>query len=78
MVIVTVALCLVQQIGARLDAVMLTTAKDTRVFEKSIASSLAHLQGVETFYVITPSPDALHKKLGKTITTGTMTMSYRL
>jgi len=42
-----------------LSAVMLTTGKDTRVFEKSIDSALNHLLDVDQFYVITPSYDQL-------------------
>lgn len=48
-----------------LDAVMLTVGKDTRVFEKSIVSSLKYLDGVKTFYVITPAAKELDDKLGK-------------
>jgi hypothetical protein len=47
-----------------LDAVMLTVGKDTRVFEKSIGSSLKHLIDVDKFYVITPSAKELSDKLG--------------
>jgi hypothetical protein len=46
-----------------LSGVVLTTAKDTRVFELSIVSALRHLVDVGTFYVITPSPTELHERL---------------
>jgi hypothetical protein len=45
-----------------LAGVILTTAKDTRVFEKSILSALNHLVDIDKFYVITPSPKELHEK----------------
>eukprot|EP01038_Epipyxis_sp_PR26KG_P004065 gene4065-5809_t len=46
-----------------LDAVMLTTGKDTRVFEKSIISSLKYLVDVNKFYVITPNSKPLQERL---------------
>ncbi len=48
-----------------LAGVILTTSKDTRVFEKSILSALKHLVDIDKFYVITPSPKELHEKLHK-------------
>lgn len=46
-----------------LAAVVLTTGKDTRVFEKSIHSALAHLVDIDKFYVITSDAKAVHDKL---------------
>ena len=53
----------------RLDGVMLTTGKDTRVFEKSIHSSLKYLKDVQNYYVITPDSVHLQDKLGKILGT---------
>lgn len=49
--------------STRLNAVMLTTGKDTRAFEKSINSSLQYLVDVDKFYVITPNADKVREKL---------------
>ena len=49
----------------KIDAVMLTTGKDTRVFEKSIASAMRHLVDVNNFYIICPNAVGLAKKLGR-------------
>lgn len=51
--------------GKKIQGVILTTAKDTRAFEKSIVSSLKHLVDVETFYIVTPSATQLQDKVGK-------------
>ena len=50
-----------------LDAVMLTTGKDTRVFEKSIHSALKHLIDIDNFYIITPHADDLITKYSDTL-----------
>lgn len=47
----------------KIDAVVLTTAKDTRAFIKSIQSGLKHLVDVNIFYVVTPDPDKLLKSM---------------
>ena len=52
---------------AALHGVILTIGKDTRVFEKSIVSSLKHLVDVHTYYVITPNAKQLHEKLSKAL-----------
>jgi Family of unknown function (DUF6492) len=52
------------QTTCALDAVVLTTGKDSLVFERSIASCLKHLLDVRTYYVITPNVDTLQKKYG--------------
>jgi hypothetical protein len=49
---------------SKIDAVMLTTAKDTRVFVRSIQSALTHLVDVDKFYIVTPQVDDLTKSLG--------------
>jgi hypothetical protein len=46
----------------KIDAVLLTTAKDGMVFERAINSALTHLVDVNMFYVITPSQEELSKK----------------
>jgi hypothetical protein len=46
-----------------LDAVILTTGKDLRVFEKSVKSALDHLVDVKDFYVITPKAEELNRSL---------------
>lgn len=43
----------------KIDAVVLTTAKDTRAFVKSIESGLKHLIDVDKFYVVTPHVEDL-------------------
>lgn len=48
-----------------LSGVVLTTGKDTRVFEKSITSALKYLIDIDKFYVISPDADYLTEKLGK-------------
>ena len=53
--------------SAELSGVILTIGKDTRVFEKSIVSSLKHLVDVHTYYVITPNAKQLHDKLSKVL-----------
>lgn len=47
----------------KIDAVVLTTAKDTRAFVKSIESGLKHLVDVDKFYVVTPHVEDLNKHL---------------
>lgn len=47
----------------KLDAVILTTGKDIRVFEKSIQSGLIHLVDVDKFYIVSPNADDLKTKL---------------
>jgi hypothetical protein len=47
----------------KLDAVVLTTSKDTRAFLKSIESGLKHLVDVDIFYVITPNSEDLAKQV---------------
>jgi len=54
-----------QVVAGKIQGVILTTAKDTRAFEKSIVSSLKHLVDVETFYIVTPSAVQLQEKVGK-------------
>lgn len=49
---------------AKIDAVVLTTGKDTRVFLRSIKSGLQHLVDVNKFYIICPNPVELRKNLG--------------
>ena len=49
----------------RLDAVMLTTGKDTRAYEKALESALKYLVDVDQFYVITPNADSLRDKMMK-------------
>ena len=51
----------------KIDAVMLTTGKDTRVFVKSIASALKHLVDVDKFYIISPNLAELKKNLGNNL-----------
>lgn len=48
-----------------LDGVILTTGKDTRAFEKSIASSLKYLVDINRYFIITPSAAELSGKLGQ-------------
>jgi len=43
----------------KLSAVMLTTAKDSYVFQRGISSALKHLVDVDKFYIITPSKEEL-------------------
>jgi len=50
-----------------LHGVILTIGKDTRVFEKSIVSSLKYLVDVHNYYVITPNAKHLHEKLSKAL-----------
>jgi hypothetical protein len=52
------------KLPGKLDAVMLTTGKDTRVFEKSIASALTRLVDIDQFFVISPSAEELQQRLG--------------
>lgn len=47
----------------KIDAVVLTTAKDTRAFIKSIESGLKHLVDVDKIYVVTPHVEDLTKQL---------------
>ncbi|RYH22903.1 hypothetical protein EON65_18590 [archaeon] len=47
---------------ARLSAVMATTWKDMRVFEKSLESALKHIPEVDKFYIITPNHKELKEK----------------
>jgi Family of unknown function (DUF6492) len=42
-----------------LDAVVLTTGKDSIAFEKSIQSSLLHFLDVRDYYIVTPKPEEL-------------------
>ncbi len=51
----------------KLSGVMLTTAKDTRVFETALKSVLKHLVDVDKVYVITPDYKAVQEKFGKTL-----------
>eukprot|EP00605_Chrysophyceae_sp_TOSAG23-4_P001679 GSChrysophyteH1.ASY1.ANO1.1845.1 assembled CDS len=46
----------------KISGVLLTTAKDGAVFERSIKSALQHLVDVDKFYVITPSQEELSRK----------------
>jgi hypothetical protein len=48
-----------------LAAVVLTTGKDVKVFEKSMLSALKHLVDVDKFYVITPDKASLEKQVGR-------------
>lgn len=50
-----------------LAGVVLTTGKDTRVFEKSIHTALKYLVDIDNFYVITPDKIALEEKFGKSL-----------
>lgn len=52
------------EVPAKIDAVMLTTGKDSRVFLKSIASAAKHLIDVDKFYIISPNIADLKKNLG--------------
>lgn len=54
-----------ENVGKKIQGVILTTSKDTRAFEKSIVSSLKHLVDVDTFYIVTPSAIQLQEKVGK-------------
>ena len=45
-----------------IDAVILTTGKDTLAFERSILSSIKHFLDVRNFYVITPNVEDLVKR----------------
>ncbi len=56
-------LCILWYSNANLVAVMLTTGKDTRVFEKSVRSAIQHLLDVEKYYVITPDANGVKQKL---------------
>lgn len=47
-----------------LAAVVLTTGKDTNVFEKSMKSAIDHLTDVHKFYVVTPDKAQLEKFFG--------------
>lgn len=55
----------------KLSAIITTTGKDTRVFEKSIYSALAHLVDVDNYYIISPQAKELNSsysaKLGKRV-----------
>ena len=53
----------VQSSTDKIDAVVLTTAKDTRAFVKSIESGLKHLVDVDKFYVVTPHVEDLKTHL---------------
>jgi hypothetical protein len=46
---------------------MLTTGKDTRVFEKSIESAMKYLIDIDKYYVVTPEADYLSEKLSKAL-----------
>jgi len=62
-VVVMFAWTSLQQIRAasppKLSAVITTTGKDTRVFDKSIHSALAHLVDVDQYYVVSPQAKEL-------------------
>ena len=45
-----------------LDAVVLTTGKDSLAFDKSIQSSLKHFVDVRNYYIVTPHPADLIEK----------------
>jgi hypothetical protein len=62
-VLVSTINVLAQNTTTILAGVMLTTAKDTRVFEKSIQSALKYLIDLDIIYVITPDPKALADKV---------------
>ena len=47
-----------------LDAVILTTGKDSLAFERSINSSLKHFLDVRNYYIITPHVVELQKRFG--------------
>lgn len=47
-----------------LSAVVLTTGKDVKVFQKSMRSALEHLVDVDKFYVVTPDKGELEKHFG--------------
>lgn len=48
-----------------LSGVVLTTGKDTRVFEISIHSALKHLVDIDKFYIVSPNANSLHDRLSK-------------
>ena len=50
---------------ATLDAVIVTTGKDSRTFEKSIWSALQYLIDVNTFYIISPGATDLEERIHK-------------
>jgi hypothetical protein len=52
-----------------LDAVIVTTAKDSRVLEKSIISSLKYLIDVNKYYIITPNAMDMKEKFGSKFST---------
>lgn len=52
-----------QPSNSSLQGVILTIGKDTRVFEKSIISSLKYLIDIDKFYIITPNANQLKTKL---------------
>ena len=56
--------------NGKIQAVILTTSKDTRAFEKSIVSSLKHLVDVENYYIISPSAKELEDKIAKEVKLG--------
>lgn len=47
----------------KIDAVLLTTGKDLRIFEKSLASAMKYLTDVDKFYVVSPDSESIKNKL---------------
>ena len=50
--------------SCKLDAVILTTGKDSRTFEISIGSAMKHLVDVRNFYIISPNAEDFAKRMG--------------
>lgn len=61
-----------------LDAVIVTTGKDSRTFEKSIISALRYLIDVNIFYIISPGASELEEKIHKRYSTNDdWTLKYK-
>ena len=58
----TVPVSLINGSSCNLDAVVLTTGKDSLAFERSIQSSLKHFLDVRNYYIVTPHPEDLMKQ----------------
>lgn len=50
---------------SKLDAVILTTGKDIRAFERGLISALKYLVDVETFYIVAPKAQELQENMKK-------------
>jgi hypothetical protein len=59
----------------KIDAVLLTTGKDLRIFEKSLSSAMRYLIDIDKFYVVSPDSESIKKKLTPN-SRGNMSLTY--